>query len=222
MQNTKLLIGVILGTLILVVGVAVVFSKPAKTVTYDSQVVIGDERHATSSGQLSGAVASGSAQVVTKAVVVEFSDFQCPACRAANPVVEQIINNAGGVVELVYRDFPLESLHKNSKAAAIAAEAAGSLGKFWPYHEMLFEKQPDWAEESDPTPKFVEYAKQVGLGEEGFRTAMESQEVVNLVQKDISDGNALGVNATPTFFVDGEKVGLDQLANVLQTKIESN
>ncbi len=210
MQNVKLLVGIVVGTVVLVLGVALVFSGESKPQSYDGAMVMGGRAHVKigGGGGDGGGEASESAQTATPRVsLVEFSDFQCPACRASQPMVEQVLADFGSEVELVFRHYPLTGIHKNAMAAAVAAEAADQMGAFWEYHDTLFEKQDEWAELDDPEEKFVEYAKDLGLDEVRFGEWLDSGEMAGLVQKDVTDGNSLGVNATPTFFVNGVKVG---------------
>ena len=224
MQNMKLLIGVIGGTLILVLGVAFLFSgqsaSTTETTSLDQLVVMGDSRHlhlASAEGE-SEASDSGTTDnsVIT---IVEFSDFQCPACRAAAPIAKDVVESNPGRVALVYRHFPLETIHRNARAAALVAEAASMQGKFWEYHDILFTRQEDWAGESNPEAKFLKYAEELELDMGAFEEAMKSDEVKNLVDSDITDGLTFNVNSTPTFFVDGQKVGTGDLAQVVAAKL---
>jgi protein-disulfide isomerase len=140
-----------------------------------------------------------------KIVLVEYSDFQCPACRAFYPIVEEVIK-ANADVKLVYRNFPLRSIHKNAQIAAQAAEAAGMQGKFFEMHDKLFSNQEEWALMKDPNEKFVTYAKEIGLDTTKFGVDMKSNEAKSAVEEDYSSAMRLRVNATPTFFVNGKKI----------------
>ena len=140
------------------------------------------------------------------ATLVEYSDFQCPACSAYYPVVKQLTKEFPQDLHFVYRYFPLSSIHKNARISAQAAEAAGKQNKFWEMHDLLFENQDEWANLADPKEKFKEYAKSIGLDTEKFQKDLESKEVKDKVEKDYQNGLSLGVNATPTFFLNGEKL----------------
>lgn len=131
-------------------------------------------------------------------VMIEFSDFQCPACKAAEPVIEEILDNYD--VAFYYRNFPL-SIHKNSFISAEAAECANEQGKFWEYHDVLFDNQNNLDEES-----LKKYAKDIRLNEEEFNLCLDSEKYKSDIEKDIKDGKSLNIQGTPTFFINGRKV----------------
>lgn len=139
-------------------------------------------------------------------VVVEYSDFQCPACAAYEPVVDRMLEELGDQVALVYRHYPLTSIHQNAQLAAQAAEAAGLQGKFWEMHDTLFLQQTVWSEVKDPTDIFVEYALDIGIEKETFLADLNSDKVKDLVAEDVASGNRLGIQGTPTFYVNGKKM----------------
>jgi protein-disulfide isomerase len=129
--------------------------------------------------------------------LIEFTDFQCPSCAAMQPVIERLMTEYEGRVRLVVRDFPL-SQHAHARKAAEAAEAARAQGKYWEYARLLFANQ-----QSLEVPKLKEYATQVGLDRARFDTALDADQTLNKVLIDLNEGNRLGVNATPSFFVNG-------------------
>src|SRR3989344_7026042 len=134
--------------------------------------------------------------------IVEFADFQCPACATAYPIVKNVLSQNQNKVYFVFRHYPLSS-HKNAKVAARAAEAAASQGKFWQMYDLLFENQKDWAEASDAKDKFEEYAEKIGLDLQKYNEDLAS--VDKAIEQDYADGNKVGVNSTPTFFINGQK-----------------
>ncbi len=138
--------------------------------------------------------------------LVEFGDFQCPACASAEPMVKQLRTEFADNLRFVFRNFPLVSLHPNATRAAEAAEAAAEQGKFWEMHDLLYEQQTVWAGMSNPSEQFKAYAKQLGLDESKFAQDSSDAEVTGRVSRDFSDGGVLGVNATPTFYINGQKV----------------
>lgn len=143
-----------------------------------------------------------------KVTIIEYSDFECPACAAAAPLIKDLLSEYGNDVRFVYRHFPLPS-HRNSEVAAYAAEAAGEQGKFFEMHDLLFEKQDEWRA-GDPTGKFREYAALLGLDTEKFVVDMNSGEVKSKVAADKASAYGARINATPTFFVNGKSiVGID-------------
>ena len=139
--------------------------------------------------------------------LVEFSDLQCPACKAYEPVVEQVLKDLSGKVKLTYKHFPL-TIHKNSMAADKAAEAAGAQDKFWEMHDLLFNKQEEWSE-LDATAvvdKYNEYAKTLGLDVEKFKLDYNNKDFEKKITDMENEGTNVGVLATPTFFINGVKV----------------
>ncbi len=144
-------------------------------------------------------------------VVVEFSDFQCPACAAVHEPLKQILAKFEGKVTFVHRHFPLTSIHKNAVTAARAAEAAHNQGKFFEYSDVLFARQVEWGELEEPREKYLSYAKELGLEEARFLADFESQEVADRVSADMLYANRHAFSGTPTFFVNGNKV---EFANI--------
>ncbi len=141
-----------------------------------------------------------------KVVLIEYSDLQCPACLAYYPVVKQLHETYPNELAIVYREFPLRTTHKNANSAAQAAEAAGVQGKFWEMHDMLFEKQGEWANLGSPLDTFVQYAQAIGIDADTFRTDHASSAVSGSVDRQLQSGEAAKVNATPTFFLQGTKI----------------
>ena len=140
-----------------------------------------------------------------KAVIVEFSDFQCPACKAAQPTVDKVLADFKGKVRFVYRDFPLDQgcnanlprqLHPFACRASLAADCANEQGKFWEYHDLLFERQPAFDDAS-----LKKYAGQLGLNQAQFDACLDSLKYLDEIKKDIADGTALNIQGTPTFFI---------------------
>ena len=134
--------------------------------------------------------------------VVMFSDFQCSACSATHPLLKEAIAAYPGKVRLVVRDFPLESIHKDSLAAARAAAAANAQGKFFEYIEILYKNQAAQDEAS-----LKKYASDLGLNASQFDIDFKSDKALAEIKKDIADGEAVGINGTPTIFVNGRRVG---------------
>lgn len=153
-------------------------------------------------------------------VLIEYSDFQCPACGNAYPMVKQLMEEKGNDVHFVYRHFPLKSIHPNAQAAAWAAEAASRQGKFWEMHNMLFDTQDTWSQDRRARDRFVEYAKQLGLNEDQFVRDMDSDDVHNAVENSYQSGIRAQVNATPTFFLNGKKLSPPKTYDDLKKAVE--
>jgi protein-disulfide isomerase len=149
--------------------------------------------------------------------IVEYSDFQCFGCASFQPLVKRVAEEYSDDVKIVYRHFPLVAIHSNAFNAAKASEAAGNQDKFWEMHDMLFAKQEEWSDDRNAKNKFVGYAESLELDIEKFKSDFESDEVKERVEKDLFDGQRLGVSATPTFYMNGEKLngikGFDDFAS---------
>lgn len=135
-----------------------------------------------------------------KVVIHEFSDFQCPFCARGHAVVKQIMTEYGDKVKVVFRHMPL-SFHPEAEPAAIASMCAHNQGKFWEMHDLMFEKQSELGAAS-----YKAWAKQLGLNEADFNKCFDGSETKALVEADMKVAESLGVNSTPTFFVNGNKV----------------
>jgi protein-disulfide isomerase len=129
--------------------------------------------------------------------LIEFSDFQCPYCLRANPVVTQVLSTYGDRIRFVYRNYPLPS-HPNARPAAEAAQCAAEQGQFWPYHDRLFANQSKLADED-----LKQSAVAVGLDAAKFNACFDSHKYRTRVEADIQAGNEAGVNGTPAFFING-------------------
>ena len=154
-----------------------------------------------------------------KHILVEFSDLQCPACKAFHDYIrtniEQSKDNAAvtKTITFVYKNYPLPTVHKNAFNAAYAAEAAGRQGKFYQMADIMFDKQTEWEGSNNPMPYFENIAKQLKLDMEKYKKDVNSKEVKDKVAADQSLGDSIGVNATPTFYLDGVKVDVNQYSD---------
>lgn len=141
-----------------------------------------------------------------KVVLVEFGDFQCPACANYYPIVKQIEANFKDSVRLVFRHFPLTNTHPNAMAASQAAEAAGLQGKFWEMHDLLYENQSDWSSLPSPRNTFMAYAGRLSLNVDRFQKDMDSEAVTAAIRFGVESGNRSAILGTPTFFMNGQKI----------------
>jgi protein-disulfide isomerase len=145
-----------------------------------------------------------------KVRIIEFSDFECPFCgRFYEQTLPQLTKEYidTGKVNIVYKDFPLP-FHASATKAAIASECAEEQGKFWEYHDALFEGQANWAN-IGPTasvPIFKEYAKDLGLKEKDFNTCLDTDKYADEVKEDTAESGG-AVSGTPTFFIGNDKDG---------------
>lgn len=155
--------------------------------------------------------------------VIEFGDIQCPACAAVNPLMDELYKQYGDRVSFTFRHFPLP-MHANAYAGSDAAEAAGEQGKFWDMVTKLYEVQPIWAETSDPSPTYEKLAQELGLNMDQFTKAYSSKAHRNRIDQDKADGQYLGVNGTPTFYVNGEQIlqgGPAQVKNKIEELLKT-
>jgi len=156
--------------------------------------------------------------------LVEFGDYQCPACAVYHPFVKQLLSDFPGKINFVYRHFPLP-IHKNAVISAYAAEAAGVQGKFWEMHNKIYETQNVWSNSESPADTFVTYAADLGLNIDKFLTDIDSETVKSIVKRGLSDGNLAGINSTPTFFLDGVEMPLfatyDELKKTIEDKLKT-
>lgn len=155
-------------------------------------------------------------------VLVEYSDFQCPACKAYQPAVEELIATYGESLRFEYRHFPL-NIHPLAAPAAVAAEAAGQQGKFYEYASVLFQNQETWSSVAIPTGLFVSYAEQLGLDTEQFQRQMKSTLLRDKVRDSFNEAREQGLTGTPTFFLNGERLdvrSLEELVVAVATAIE--
>ena len=144
---------------------------------------------------------------VAKGNVDEFGDFQCTACAYANPIVQQLIKfyKDNPNVNFVFRHFPLPQ-HSNAMISAEAVESAGAQGKFWEMLDLVYSGQNEWSGNPKALDVFVGYAQKLGLDTKVFADSISQNKFQNVSTKDRSDGQTLGVNSTPTFFINGEKL----------------
>lgn len=133
--------------------------------------------------------------------VVMFSDFQCSACARTHPVLKQVLAEYGDKVRFVVRDFPLENIHENAFAAAVAANAALAQGKFFEYTEVLYRNQ-----DALDAASLKKYAADIGLNAKQFELDLSDEKNAAEIRKDIADGKSYGITGTPSIFVNGVKV----------------
>ena len=154
--------------------------------------------------------ARGSAKA--RVTLEEFGDFQCPPCEMLAPVLTRIEHDYADRVRVIFRHFPL-AMHQHAMRAAQAAEAAGVQGRFWEMYDTLYRKRSAWAAKNaeEVQALFVEYAGTIGLNVERFKADLETDIVKSRVRADQARGASLGVNSTPTVFINGEKLPFQML-----------
>jgi protein-disulfide isomerase len=152
-----------------------------------------------------------------------YGDFQCPVCKPFYYVEKQVLDKYPGQIRLTFRNFPLDSIHPNARAAARAAEAAGLQDMFFEMHDILYENQDEWSSLSSPQQAFEGYASNLGLDITKFKTDLVSEAVNDTINADKKDGEDRGVEGTPTYFLNGEKLSNSDIGTVetFSAKIES-
>lgn len=191
-SETKFFLGIILATAVIIGGAIFFFSRPTNASLVDPEILIAKD---------SPKLGSPSSTVT----LVEFGDFQCPACGAYFTVIKQLMDQNKDSLSLVFRHFPLPS-HPNALPASRAVEAAGKQGKFWEMYDKVYETQKVWSAEKNAAEIFAGYAKDLSLNTDQFTKDMASSEVQKRIDADVIDAKTLGINATPTFFLNGEKI----------------
>lgn len=141
-----------------------------------------------------------------KVTLIEYGDFQCPACKQYYPLVKEIKQTYGDEITFQFRNFPLTAIHPNAFIASRAAEAAGKQNKFFEMHDLLYENQESWGQGSDPTATFNAFAQQLSLNLDQFKTDMASAEAAAVINADIKAAQALGATSTPTFVINGKRL----------------
>ena len=133
--------------------------------------------------------------------IVEFQDFHCPFCKRVQATIGELLARYGDKVKVVHRDFPLDNLHPQARRGHEAARCANEQGKFWAYHDKLYENAPR------ATPDQLKaYAREVGLDLPAFEQCLASGKHRAAVQKDVEEGQRLGVTGTPSFFINGRQL----------------
>jgi len=150
-----------------------------------------------------------------KVTIEEYSDFECPFCGRAEPTIKQVLEKYPNDVKLVYKHFPLPS-HKSAWKAAEASECAVYQGKFWEYHDKLFENQKELY-----VPMLKDYARQIGLNGDIFDRCLDSGMTFGKVKADQNEGQEKGVSGTPAFFVNGKLISGAQPFSVFDAAVSA-
>lgn len=208
-SDTKVILGVIVATVVIIAGGAWYASRNQPT-------ELGQK---LSPSQISRLVHDGDPTVGptdAKVTVVEFGDFQCPACgQLYAPLKEVMQMYKDKPVRFVFRQFPLTQAHENAQLAAESSLAAETQGKFWEMHDIMFENQTKLTR-----PDLEAYAQQVGLNMDQFRQALDQRTYQDAVGQDVADGNALGIQGTPTVYINGVQYTGQYSVSALQTVID--
>lgn len=212
-EEAKVLLGIGVLTLVIIIGAVFFLGKSSPTPTNTNAAPV-DEKLLVRNDSYK--IASDSAKVT----IVEFGDYQCPACAAVHTLTKQVLKDYAGKVNFIYRHFPLPQ-HKNALISAEAAEAAGEQGKFWQMNDKLYETQDQWAENEKPLDIFTVFTKDLGLDTAKFQADVIANKYQDKINRDQNDGNSLKINSTPTFFINGQKLEGVSGYNDFKSKIDS-
>jgi protein-disulfide isomerase len=191
--ETKFVVGIILSVVILIATTVFLMSKPETTYSF--------EQMAPSGSAIQGKVDS-------KVYLVEFSDFQCPACREYKRTVDELIQKYGDKFIFVYRHFPLPQ-HQYARLASEAFEASGEQDEYWEMYDYLFTNQQSLSESF-----ILDAGKNLGLNEEKYKESVLQKKHQSKIDRDVSDAKSLGISGTPTFFLNGKKLNLNNPAQL--------
>ena len=145
---------------------------------------------------------------------VVYSDFQCPACGGFEPIIQEVTAKYSDEILYTFRNFPIDTIHPNARAAHRAGEAAGAQGKFWEMHDMLFANQQQWSSSQNAKTIFDSYAEQLGLNIEEYNAVYASSETNSTINADKQEGQDKGVSGTPSFFINGDKINNSDIQTV--------
>ena len=146
--------------------------------------------------------------------LVEYGDYQCPACGAYHSALKQIEKELGGKFRFIFRDSPLQQ-HPNARLAAQAAHAAGNQGKFWEMHDMIYETQRDWSEKNktEAVAIFTSFAAKLKLDADKFSKDLFNNAIIDKIEASFDQGVGFGVDSTPTFFLNNVKLSPQSFAD---------
>lgn len=156
----------------------------------------------------------------SKVILIEYGDFQCPGCGSVYPTLKTLSERYEGQMAFIFRNFPLTTIHPNARAAAATVEAAGLQGKYWQMHNQVYATQDAWkdATPEDRTAIFTSYARDLGINVDTFVKDLDSEAINRKISFDQATGKKLGVDATPSIYLNGQSVSQDVWTN--ETKFD--
>ncbi len=231
-QKRWLPLAIILGVLVVVVAAGWFIWRDARGGGNTSGATRSDVNNASTTGgatslpttaPLTGATpphVKGAAQAPV--TIEEFADLQCPSCSVMNVELQKVMSEYGSRVRLIFRHLPLTDIHRNALAAALATEAAAQQNKFWEMQDYLYRNQQAWSNVTDVRPLFYEYARTLGLDADRFMRDLRGAEALQRVRADARRALALGVNGTPTLYLNGRQLAASEMTeNGLRLQIDA-
>lgn len=155
--------------------------------------------------------------------LVEYGDYECPYCEEYASVVKQVVSDEFSNITFQFINYPLTNIHPNAFPAARAAQAAGLMGQFWQMHDALYDPTnwQQWSTSTNPVPYFQTYAKQLGLNVNTFINKYNSNQVNNMIEADITLGNNINLQGTPTFYLDGKQIQVNPQVSAFEKIINA-
>lgn len=220
MENKTFL--VVIGIIIAVIAGVLVLSNTAESPSSNNsanEALQVKETDHQKGAQVPAGIVSGAENEETEAsvVLVEYGDFQCPACASVFPLVEQVVSDYEDEVSFVFRHYPLTQIHPNAMVAHRAAEAAAQQDMFFEMYEQLYTNQQQWSEAEEPFELVQNYAETIGLDMVQFEQDYNDPATLSRVNEDLQNGGQVGVSGTPTFFLNGEKIEIRSYEGIKQT-----
>ena len=202
---------IIIAVLGIAIGLFALFKNRTSDGNRSAPSIASGRSQAGSTIKLGAEPAHNLGSVDAPVMLEEFGDFECAACGTLHPMLQDMKREFGASLVIVFREFPLPSRHPHALDAARAAEAAGRQGKFWQMHDLLYENQGQWHEVTDGRPIFEGFANQLGLDLTKFRADILGEDVNLRINLDRERGYSIGVNSTPTIFLNGREVPVQSL-----------
>jgi len=209
-ETNKALIGIIITTLILVVGGVFLMTKKSPNGTTNT-VVVDENLLFSQNSIITSGIVDGKyldASLSAKVKIAEFGDYECPACIAYHPFITKLLTDFSGKINYTFKNYPLPQ-HKNAPLASKAVEAAGLQGKYWQMHDKVFENSTNWVSATSPKDIFAGFAKEFSLDAAKFTSDMDSKTIADKIQADTDAGIKTKLTETPTIYINGIKVELD-------------
>jgi len=209
-RGGQIFIGV-MGLLVMAISIYVVLAfnqAPSKIVTIEEGITAEDWVKGNREAKVS---------------LIEYGDFQCPACANSHDFLEELLPEFSDQLAFSFRHFPLKSIHPHAEMSARISEAAGKQGKFWEMVDLLYKNQDEWVNSADPEATLFGYAETLALDMTQFKTDFRSPEIRQAVEADSLSATKAGISSTPTFFLNGTKIdpsNLKDLRNLIQAEID--